>query len=78
MEDSSNCGLRLMGSGDGTYMEVAQNHQQWRTHYSQFLPVFAVYFYAMVTFHLHACPVRLHCLLVDMCEETRNEYFYFT
>jgi len=49
-----------------------QNHIkfQWLTLYSPFLFVFAVYFYAMATIHLHGCPVRLHCLLVSMCEET--------
>jgi hypothetical protein len=51
-------------------MEAAQILKQWRTLYSIFLSVFAVYFYAMATFHLHGCPVRLHCLLIDMCEES--------
>jgi len=36
--------------------------KQWGTLYSPFLFVFAGYFYAMATFHLQGCPVRLHCL----------------
>jgi len=76
VRDRSNGVLRLTDGLDGTYTEAARSHKQWRTLYSPFLFVFAVYFYAMATFHLQGCPVRLRCLLIGMCEET-SKYFYF-